>query len=56
MQKIIDGISQYYVHQYRRIKKKQEADQELAAGFLLGKYLDVRSDAQMVRLRHGNPC
>ena len=44
-EKIIDGISQYYVHQYRRIKKKQEADQELAAGFLLGKYLDVRSDA-----------
>ena len=42
-EKIIDGISQYYVHQYRRIKKKQEADQELAAGFLLGKYLDVRS-------------
>lgn len=54
-EKIIDGISQYYVHQYRRIKKKQEADQELAAGFLLGKYLDVRSDAQMVRLRHGKP-
>ena len=23
-EKIIDGISQYYVHQYRRIKKKQE--------------------------------
>ena len=54
-EKIMDGIPQYYVQQYRRIKKKQEADQELAAGFLLGKYLDVRSDAQMVRLRHGKP-
>ena len=40
-EKIMDGIPQYYVQQYRRIKKKQEADQELAAGFLLKKYLNV---------------
>ena len=52
-EKIMDGIPQYYVQQYRRIKKKQEADQELAAGFLLKKYLNVSSDAQFVRLGHG---
>ena len=54
-EKIMDGIPQYYVQQYRRIKKKQEADQELAAGFLLKKYLNVSSDAQFVRLGHGKP-
>ena len=54
-EKIMDGIPQYYVQQYRRIKKKQEADQELAAGFLLKKYLNVSSDAQFVRLEHGKP-
>lgn len=54
-EKIMDGIPQYYVHQYRRIKKKQEADQELAAGFLLKRYLNVSSDAQLVRLGHGKP-
>lgn len=54
-EKIMDGIPQYYVRQYRRIKKKQEADQELAAGFMLKKYLNVSSDAQLVRLVHGKP-
>ena len=55
-EKIMDGIPQYYVQQYRRIKKKQEADQELAAGFLLEKYLDVSRDGQLVRLGHGKPA
>lgn len=55
-EEIIDNIPQYYADQYRRIKRKQEADQELAAGFLLEKYLDVSRDGQMVRLGHGKPA
>lgn len=55
-EEIIDNIPQYYADQYRRIKRKQEADQELAAGFLLEKYLDVSRDGQLVRLGHGKPA
>lgn len=52
---IISVIPQYYASQYRRIKKKQEADQELTAGFLLKQYLDVSRDEQLIRTEYGKP-
>lgn len=53
--KIISEIPQYYASRYRSIKKKQEADQELTAGFLLRKYLNVSRDAQLIRTEYGKP-
>jgi len=52
---IIGVISRYYAQQYQRIKKKQEADQELTAGFLLKKYLGVISNDQIIRTEYGKP-
>lgn len=51
----INDIAEYYAEAYRRIRKKQEADQELASGFLLKKYLGVGSDTQLIRGKHGKP-
>lgn len=53
--KIIGGISQYYAAKYKRIKKRQEANQELTAGFLLKKYLNVCSEEKLRRAEHGKP-
>lgn len=53
---IIGRIPGYYAGQYRRIKRKQEADQELTAGFLLNKYLGISCDEQIIRSEHGKPA
>lgn len=52
---MIGGIPQYYAAKYRDIKVKQEADQELTAGFLLKQYLGVWDDAQLIRNGYGKP-
>lgn len=52
---IINCIPQYYAARYHRIKRRQEADQELAAGYLLRQYLGVGSDDQLIRGEHGKP-
>lgn len=54
-QKIISGISPYYAAKYRAIKVKQEACQELTAGFLLKHYLGVCDDGQLIRTAYGKP-
>ena len=51
----IHSIPQYYAEKYRNIKVKQEACQELTAGFLLKSYLGVWSDGQLIRNRSGKP-
>lgn len=52
---IINEIPEYYRNQYRRIKRKQEACQELMAGFLLKKYLGVCKDEQLIRADFQKP-
>lgn len=54
-EEFINDIAEYYAAAYRRIRKKQEADQELASGFLLKKYLGIGSDTQLIRGKHGKP-
>lgn len=54
-EEFINDIAEYYAAAYRRIRKKQEADQELASGFLLKKYLGVGSDTQLIRGKYGKP-
>lgn len=54
-EEIIGGIPQYYAEKYRNIKIKQEAGQELTAGFLLKHYLGVCEDAQLIRTKYGKP-
>ena len=52
---IINHIPEYYAKKYKSIKRKQEADQELTAGFLLKRYLDISSDEQLERPQNGKP-
>ena len=52
---IIGGIPQYYAAKYRNIKVKQEACQELTAGFLLKSYLGIYDDGQIIRNEYGKP-
>lgn len=52
---VIGGIPQYYAAKYRNIKVKQEACQELTAGFLLKSYLGVADDGQIIRNEYGKP-
>lgn len=52
---IIGRIPQYYAAKYRNIKVKQEACQELTAGFLLKSYLGIYDDGQIIRNEYGKP-
>ena len=54
-EEILPFIPQYYANGYQRIRRKQEAQQELASGFLLSQYLGVSRDEQLVRTAHGKP-
>lgn len=53
--KLLSQIAPFYVEKYHSHKIAEDKKQELTAGYLLKKYLDISKDEQLKWNKHGKP-